>query len=435
MLPRQPFPAPGSARSVDPPRVVQAYFPRGLPPAKLTAPSSPHPAAPPRPALGGAKIAQKHPASGPVARPPHPAKASSPGQAFGGRPPHAAKQRPAPAQPFMAPHARPPHPAQRGPTPPVRPQAAQPAMDTHAWRAPQGLLEGGRGREGNSMPAPVQQKMEDFFGVDFSDVRVHVGHEAPAIGALAFTLGSDIYFAPGQYEPLTQRGQELLGHELTHVVQQRDGRVANPFGAGVAVVQDPELEAEADRMGALAAQPRPVSSRPKMKAAQPRAAQPKGASLQQRPAAESSYKLVIGAYMHQDENAKRLPEELAGHSFVSIKGPRGTSETWGFSPANFGGYDPNRDLAQLKDGVAGVVHSDEKAFEKPGVKTREFPISEAQAQAAMAKVAEYQSGEHAFSLEQRQCSTFALDVLRAAKVDALPGASVRRPWEMYRELS
>ena len=434
MLPRQPSSALGSARPIDPPRVVQAYFPRGLATAKLTGPSSPHPAAPPRPGLGGAKIAQRHPASGPVARPPHPAKAGSPGQAFGGRPPHAAKQRPASAQPFMAPPARPPHPAQRGPAPPA-PRAAQPAMGTHAWRAPQGLLEGSRGRKGDAMPAPVQQKMEDFFGVDFSDVRVHVGHEAPAIGALAFTLGSDIYFAPGQYEPLTQRGQELLGHELTHVVQQRDGRVSNPFGAGVAVVQDPELEAEADRLGALAAQPRLRSSHPKMKAATPRAGQSRGASVQQRPAGESGYKLVIGAYMHQDENAKRLPEELAGHSFVSIKGPRGTSETWGFSPANFGSYEPGRDLGQLKAGVAGVVHPDEKAFEKPGVKTREFAIDEAQAQAAMAKVAEYQSGQYAFSLEERQCSTFALDVLRAAKVEALPGAPVRRPREMYRELS
>jgi hypothetical protein len=51
------------------------------------------------------------------------------------------------------------------------------------------------------------------------------------------------------YDPASRAGVELLGHELAHVVQQRDGRVVNPFGTGVAIVQDPALEAEADRLG------------------------------------------------------------------------------------------------------------------------------------------------------------------------------------------
>ena len=103
------------------------------------------------------------------------------------------------------------------------------------------------------LPRDVQAKMEAALGANFSDVRIHVGPEASAIGAIAFTWGSDIHFAPGQYNPHTPHGQSLLGHELTHVVQQRAGRVANPFGSGVAVVQDQALEAEADRMGQLAA--------------------------------------------------------------------------------------------------------------------------------------------------------------------------------------
>lgn len=103
------------------------------------------------------------------------------------------------------------------------------------------------------LPRDIQAKMEAALGSAFSDVRVHVGSEASSIGALAFTWGSDIYFAPGQYNPHTSHGQFLLGHELQHVVQQRAGRVANPFGSGVAVVQDHMLEAEADRMGHQAA--------------------------------------------------------------------------------------------------------------------------------------------------------------------------------------
>jgi ribosomal protein S18 acetylase RimI-like enzyme len=95
--------------------------------------------------------------------------------------------------------------------------------------------------------------MESFFGADFSDVQVHSGPEASSIGALAFTQGSNIYFAPGQYNPNSHFGQQLLAHELTHVVQQRAGRVRNPFGSGIAAVQDPTLEAEAERMGRQAA--------------------------------------------------------------------------------------------------------------------------------------------------------------------------------------
>jgi hypothetical protein len=108
------------------------------------------------------------------------------------------------------------------------------------------------------LPRDVQAKMEAAFGANFSDVRVHVGPEAPAIGAIAFSWGSGLHFAPGQYNPHTPHGQFLLGHELAHVVQQRAGRVPNPFGSGVAVVQDQALEAEADRLGRMAATSRPA---------------------------------------------------------------------------------------------------------------------------------------------------------------------------------
>jgi hypothetical protein len=106
---------------------------------------------------------------------------------------------------------------------------------------------------GQPLPPNVRQKMESFFGASFADVRVHVGPQATSIGALAFTQGSHIHFAPGQYNPASPQGQQVLGHELAHVVQQRAGRVRNPFGSGVAVVQDRHLESEADQMGMRAA--------------------------------------------------------------------------------------------------------------------------------------------------------------------------------------
>ncbi|MCG8418012.1 MAG: DUF4157 domain-containing protein [Proteobacteria bacterium] len=96
--------------------------------------------------------------------------------------------------------------------------------------------------------------MEGALGMDFSAVRVHEGEQATAIGALAYTQGTNIHFAPGHYQPSTRSGQELLGHELTHVVQQSQGRVrATGQMKGVKVNDDAGLEAEADVMGSRAA--------------------------------------------------------------------------------------------------------------------------------------------------------------------------------------
>lgn len=106
---------------------------------------------------------------------------------------------------------------------------------------------------GMRLPDLVQRQMEAFFKADFSDVRVRVGPEAPAIGALAFTIGSTLFFAPGRYQPDAPQGRRLIGHELAHVLQQRAGRVRHPSGAGIAIVQDAALEAEAERLGTRAA--------------------------------------------------------------------------------------------------------------------------------------------------------------------------------------
>jgi hypothetical protein len=114
----------------------------------------------------------------------------------------------------------------------------------NAFALPENFALKPRG-SGQRLPESIQKKMESFFNTSFADVRVHVGNEAPLIGALAFTHGTDLYFAPGQYNPHSTHGQQLLGHELSHVLQQRAGRVRNPFGSGIAVVQDHAMEAEA----------------------------------------------------------------------------------------------------------------------------------------------------------------------------------------------
>jgi hypothetical protein len=94
---------------------------------------------------------------------------------------------------------------------------------------------------GQPLPPKVRQRMEAALQTQFGDVRVHFGHEARSIGAEAFTQGTNLYFTPGRVTV------QMLAHELTHVMQQRSGRVRNPFPGGVAIVHDPMLEAEADR--------------------------------------------------------------------------------------------------------------------------------------------------------------------------------------------
>ncbi|ACY13319.1 eCIS core domain-containing protein [Haliangium ochraceum] len=110
---------------------------------------------------------------------------------------------------------------------------------------------------GQAIPRGVQAKMENAFHTDFSEVRIHQDTAAASIGARAYTQGTDIHFAPGEYEPESQSGQELLGHELAHVVQQAEGRVrglGQAKGAdGAPVHDDPALEREADALGIQAA--------------------------------------------------------------------------------------------------------------------------------------------------------------------------------------
>ena len=78
---------------------------------------------------------------------------------------------------------------------------------------------------GKSLPADIRTFMEERFGVDFGDVRIHTDTNAAlmaeALNAEAFTYGRDIYFGAGKYKPETTEGKRLLAHELTHVVQQR----------------------------------------------------------------------------------------------------------------------------------------------------------------------------------------------------------------------
>ena len=83
------------------------------------------------------------------------------------------------------------------------------------------------GSSGQPLPTEVRNFYEPRFGYDFNKVKIHTGNvaakSAQSVNALAYTSGYNIVFNNGQYSPNTDTGKKLLGHELTHVVQQRTG--------------------------------------------------------------------------------------------------------------------------------------------------------------------------------------------------------------------
>lgn len=79
---------------------------------------------------------------------------------------------------------------------------------------------------GQPLDAGLQQSMGQAMGADFSGVKVHTNSQSDqlnkSIQAKAFTTGQDVFFRQGAYQPGSRGGQELIAHELTHVVQQTD---------------------------------------------------------------------------------------------------------------------------------------------------------------------------------------------------------------------
>ncbi len=102
---------------------------------------------------------------------------------------------------------------------------------------------------GHTLSGGMKSQMESAFGVDFSGVRIHTDSKATELSdrlnARAFTIGRDIAFGSGEYQPGTLIGDALLAHELAHVVQQGGGK-----GSGASMQKedttDNSLEEDAD---------------------------------------------------------------------------------------------------------------------------------------------------------------------------------------------
>ncbi|HTJ42839.1 MAG TPA: DUF4157 domain-containing protein [Kofleriaceae bacterium] len=178
---------------------------------------------------------------------------------------------------------------------------------------PSGARELDLGGGGAPLPGDLRASMERSFAADFGGVRVHHGGAAAALGAEAFALGNDLHFAAGRFDPSSDAGRSLIGHELAHVVQQREGRVsAGGQGKGLAINDDGGLEAEADAWGAAAARGEIVRTGSLL------GGESRG-PVQRKPTAVGIVKDVATSSMTRDVLVSLIKEHALEHVFETVE--------------------------------------------------------------------------------------------------------------------
>ena len=93
---------------------------------------------------------------------------------------------------------------------------------------------------GSPLTGGLKDEMEGRLGADFSDVKVHTdgkaSDSAKAVQANAYTVGSDVVVRSDRWSPSSDEGKKTIAHELTHVMQQREGPVdGTSQGNGISV--------------------------------------------------------------------------------------------------------------------------------------------------------------------------------------------------------
>lgn len=169
------------------------------------------------------------------------------------------------------------------------------------------------GGGGEPLDAGTRTDMESRLGADFGDVRVHTDSGAHAsaaeVGARAYTVGNDIVFQRDAYDTASDSGRTTLAHELTHVMQQRQGPVDGTETAGGIRVSDPsdrfEREASANAERVMSA-PSPAAE-PAPAAAQAAPAVPAGAAVQ-REEDDAASSVQRAPEKKEDEEEEAPPE-------------------------------------------------------------------------------------------------------------------------------
>lgn len=174
---------------------------------------------------------------------------------------------------------------------PVQPKNNSPTTSHQVSPALQSRLNASKGG-GQPLSESSRTFFEPRFGVNFSQVRVHTDSQASEmnrqLNARAFTTGQNIYFGAGQYAPGTQGGNNLLAHELTHVVQQGKPVQTKPLALNPTEKENNNLNQDnADEDNHLLNTLSPDSSEPLSNASSIEEEQPPGTKQPSEPSANS----------------------------------------------------------------------------------------------------------------------------------------------------
>jgi hypothetical protein len=171
---------------------------------------------------------------------------------------------------------------------------------------------------GSALDEPTRGFMESRLGADFGDVRVHTGANATeaarSVQAHAYTVGSDVVFQDGQYNPGSDSGKKMLAHELTHVVQQRQGPVDGTPGPGGVSISDPsdrfERAAEATAERVMSQQAGTSTGLQREEAPEEEEEELQASSIQREEAPEEEEEELQASSIQREESPEEESEEL-----------------------------------------------------------------------------------------------------------------------------
>ncbi len=229
---------------------------------------------------------------------------------------------------------------------------------------------------GSPLDAPLKQDMEQRFGYDFSHVRLHTdsraASKASGLNARAYTVGSNIVFNRGEFQPDHSSGRKTLAHELTHVVQQSQaGRSTTQFLSEADCSQNcSEKDGNTTETG----------------------------------------KFSITAFADKEGPFLLLPAtQKVGHAWVRLQDDKGNLWTYGFWPKE--GYD----ATDMKADVDGCVHHpDITSHNKNNPARQTFELTAEQFNAAYKFAVKTCKDRPKYNLFGLQCTEFVKQMLAAS---------------------
>lgn len=294
---------------------------------------------------------------------------------------------------------------------------------------------------GQPLDADIRAFMEPRFERDFSGVRVHTdaraAESAQAVDALAYTVGRDVVFGEGGYQPETPSGRSLIAHELTHVIQQEHGVVGSPLR--VNAFGDPS-EQEAERFAdavsrdtspgriAHAAGYVQLARSGKSKGGGASApgtcggtwtcASPAGCTVPDSPgngAASNGWKLVVRIDT-EAPTASDVSVGTVGHTYVDFQESNGTKYTYGYYPSPSRSPDP-----VFRPTSPGCIVHPDTAHSTCVDYSETFEITQSQYANALAAAQSFCRMPGTYHLLTANCTTFAAGIAREAG-QTLPSA-------------